>query len=137
MNEVIRRELFSPSKNVRESQTFSVSNGRQITVAAIGLAGTDKITFEIILTPALVADKCACPPYKVELPSVGASAPLIKCGVKPTLDANNSFVVLDAPQNVSIRAVLETDDASGVYAWAIDTNTATVTDLLRGYICGE
>lgn len=137
MNDFQKIELFKPSLNVRESETFTLSRGKQITVVALGLGQNDKITFEIILTPAIAPDLCSCPPYKVELPSVGASAPLIKCGVKPTLDINNSFVVIDAPQNFGLRAVLETDDASGIYVWAFDTNTANVTDLLRGYTCGD
>lgn len=137
MSDFIKTELFRPDVRLKESQTMSIKPGGQITVVAFGLSGNDKVKFEVVLTPAIAPDNCKCPPGKVELPSVGASAPLIKCGVQPTLDANNSFIVLDAPQNVGLRAVLEADDVAGIYVIALSSNTADVTDLLRGYSCGE
>lgn len=126
-------ELLSPDVNLQTSAPFYVPHGKQLTIVGLGLTGGDKVTFEMILVPAITPDNCKCPPKTVVLPTVGATQELRKNGKPLVLDENNSFVVIDSPQNIGLRAVLNTDDVSGIHVFAISTDTKDVTDILRGY----
>lgn len=132
-----RLELFWPQHIAPESDTFVIEYGHQMTIAAIGLQPGDKVTFQMVHVPTLNPDTCACPPGIVELPSVAAYAPLMCCGAEIELTADNPVVVLDNPQRMLLRAVLDAQDTDGIWVWALDTQTANVTDRLRGCACED
>lgn len=132
-----KRMLFTPDHGAKESETFSVPIGGQVTVAAFGLSGGDTVTFEMVLTPAMKADVCKCPPFKVELPSVGSAEPLRCCTGPVTISATNPYAIIDAPQNIGLRAILNTQDPSGIHVWVFESNTRNVTERMRGCPCGE
>lgn len=101
----------------------------------MGLQGDDYIEFELVDVPAIVRDPCACPPGKVELPRVGARAPLTCCRVNVKLRESKPFVVIDAPQNTRIRAILNVANLGDVWVWVTDTSTPYLTHDLRGCAC--
>lgn len=126
------QSLFFPGYHLPESETFEIPVGGQVTVAALGLQPGDEVTFELVFTPAIQPDLCACPPGIVELPSVAAATPLVCCGQTVTLSPDQPFVVLDTPQGMRVRGVLDSQDPSNIWVWAINTKTPNVTDRLRG-----
>lgn len=126
------KSLFYPTYHLPESETFEIPVGGQVTVVAMGLNPGDQVTFELVFTPAIQPDLCACPPGIVDLPSVAAATPLICCGQVVTLTDSNPFVVMDSPQGMRVRGVLNASDPDNVWVWAINTNTPDVTDRLRG-----
>lgn len=130
-----KKVLFTPQDNNEQSDTFFVGHGKQITVFAFGLAPDEYISFEIIFSPAVRKDLCICPPLKAQMPSVADAVPLSCCGQEVRLTSTNGFVIIDAPQNVDMRAVLHAKDRAGIYAWASDSNTSYVTDRMRGCPC--
>lgn len=128
------KSLFYPGYYLPESDTFEIPLDGQVTVSALGLQPGDVISFELVFTPAIQPDFCASPPCTVDLPSVAAATPLIVRGTKVTLTAGNPFVVMDAPQGMRVRAVMEEGDQSQIWVWATKTQTPNVTDNLRGYV---
>lgn len=129
------KALFYPGYDLPESDTFYLPVGGQVTVVAMGLMPGDEVSFEMIFAPAIQPDLCACPPGIVELPSVAASAPMMCCGEPIKLTADNPFVVMDAPQGVRVRGVMQAALQSGIWVWAFETDTKNVTDRLRGCPC--
>lgn len=134
---MFKRMLFYPGHGAKESNVFTISSGEQITVAAFGLSGSDNVTFEMVLSPAMNKEICKCPPYTVELPSVSATEQLRCCSGIVAITQQNPFIILDAPQNILLRAVLNTSDASDIYVWAVESKTPGVTERMRGCPCGE
>lgn len=127
--------LFYPGYHLPESDTFEIPVGGQVTVSGLGLQPGDSVTFELVFTPAIQPDLCACPPGIVELPSVAAASPLVCCGTTVTLSYAQPFVVIDTPQGMRARGVLSAADPSNIWVWATNTKTPNVTDRLRG--CNE
>lgn len=128
------KSLFYPGYHLPESDTFEIPVGGQVTVVGLGLQHGDEVTFELVFTPAIQPDLCACPPGIVELPSVAASTPLVCCGQTVTLTVDQPFVVLDTPQGMRVRGVIDSVDPSNIWVWAINTKTPHVTDTLRGCV---
>lgn len=126
------KTLFFPGYVLPESETFEIPVGGQVTVVGLGLQLGDTVTFELVFTPAIQPDLCSCPPGIVEMPSVAAAAPLVCCGTVVTVTAEQPFVVIDSPQGMRARGVLNATDPSSVWVWAINTKTPDVTDRLRG-----
>lgn len=130
-----RISLFFPQHVAPESDTFMIDYGGQMTIIAIGLDEGDSIEFQVVHVPSIDPDHCACPPGQVTLPSVAGFAVLKCCGEAITVTADNPVVILDNPQRMFIRAVLNAEDTSGIYAWAVDTSTHNINDRLRGCAC--
>jgi hypothetical protein len=144
-------QLFNALSVSPVSAAFRVRD--QTTVTAIGLSGTDRIRFELVeLTEMAVSnalmDPCCddtcfpAPPAAQLVPT--ASSPLTCCsgcdctdGVenqqRPRLILPDSpFIIIDAPQNVWIRAIYEGTNLGGFIANYEDTTTKNVTDIMRG-----
>lgn len=132
-----RITLFHPGYVHSESQTFTIDYGKQMTIAAIGLEPGDTINFEMLHVPAIDPDNCVCPPGSVELPSVAAYSMLQCCGTLVELNIANPVVILDNPQRMLLRAVLNTSDPDSIWVWAIETATPDLTSGLRGCNCED
>lgn len=130
-----RIKLFWPDNLTPESDTFQIEYGKQMTITAIGLEDDEEVTFQMVHVPAIDPDKCACPPGKVELPSVAAYTTLKCCGKDIKLTKDNPVVILDNPQRMLLRAVLDADDPDGIWVWAIESDTHNINDRLRGCGC--
>ena len=109
----------------------------QITVVALGLEPLDTVTIWLVLQTTPVRDPCACPPGQVVLPSVLDEVQLACCDVPIVLNRDRPFVVLDAPQGISLRAKLVTITPSTQWVGYQETSTANVNDRMRGCPCGE
>lgn len=131
----MRNILFNKDSETPYSDVFTVTN--QVTVVGLGFENPDDyVKFNIVK---LSASKplCPCPPYLVETPNVVASAPLLCCGEEVRVSLANPFVIIDAPQKVTIQAVYVSAISGSNYAevgWS-DTNTANVNDRMRGCPC--
>lgn len=131
-------QLFYPNQLAEVSGTFAVPVGGQLTVYGFGLQPGDKITFEMLYVPTLKGEPCETPPGgQAELPQAAAVAPLLCCGKEIAVTIDNPYVVIDAPQNILLRAVLEAEDIPSIASWAIETKTANVNDRMRGCQCEE
>lgn len=130
-----RQFLFFPHHVEPESDTFQIEYGKQMTIAAIGLEGDDHIEFQMVHVPSVDPDHCACPPGVATLPTVSGYITLTCCGEPIRLTPENPVVVLDSPQRMLLRAVLNADDTQAIYAWALETDTRNVTDRMRGCPC--
>jgi len=112
-----------------ESDLFKIDIGKQITLLATGLAGTDKVVIEIVaLTSPGGPSGDLCCPGPVSLPDVGWTAPLTrKCGCDASqaveLTATDPWAVLDAPQEFWLRARVVADTMSVVEVFKQDTNS--------------
>lgn len=127
--------LFQPG-DVREySETFRIPLGGQVTVVAMGLEAGETVSFEIIDTPAIVRDPCACPPGKVELPQAGAKSDLTCCRVGVKLRAINPYAVMDSPQGVNMRAKLNAANSDDIWVWLTESDTPYLTNDMRGCAC--
>jgi hypothetical protein len=109
----------------------------QITVVALGLEPLDVVTFWLVLQTTPLYNPCACPPGQVVLPAVLDEVQYRCCGVPIELTRANPFVVLDAPQGVTMRAKLVTLTPSTQVVSYQETTTLNVNDRLRGCPCGE
>lgn len=130
MKQLISRDTISgvsPPFEIRE----------QITVVALGLEPLDVVTFWLVLQTTPVRDPCACPPGQVVLPAVLDEVQLRCCGTPVVLTRANPFVVLDAPQGITMRAKLATITPSTQSVVYQETNTANVNDRMRGCPCGD
>lgn len=126
------KALFYPGYYLPESDTFEIPVGGQVTVVGLGLQPGDAVTFELVFTPAIQPDLCACPPGVVEMPSVAAATPLKCCGKTVTLTSDQPNIIIDTPQGMRARAVIDAPDPSNIWVWAINTQTPNVTERLRG-----
>lgn len=132
-----RIPLFFPEHIAEESDTFMIPFASQMTIMAVGMDVGDFIEFQLVHVPSMNPDKCACPPGQVVLPSVAGFAILKCCGEPIRLTADNPVVILDSPQRMFLRAVLTASDTSGIFAWAVESDTHNVNDRLRGCPCPE
>jgi hypothetical protein len=119
------------------SDTFTVFG--QITVFASGLAGDDRVEFELVRITAARTAGGGCPPTPVVLPAVIWSAPLRCCGTTIALTADNPYVIVDNPQQVLLRAKLISNDPiiGEKIVWYEVTGTNNVTDRMRGCPCAQ
>lgn len=108
----------------------------QITVVALGLEPLDTVTFWFVLQTTPVRDPCACPPGQVVLPAVLDEVQYLCCDVPVVLTRARPFVVLDAPQGVTMRAKLVTLIPSTQVVAYQETTTVNVNDRMRGCPCG-
>lgn len=131
------KALFYPTYHLPESDTFEIPLDGQVTVTALGLYPGDKVTFELVFTPAVQPDMCACPPGQVELPSVAAATPLMCCGTPVTLTLDQPYAIIDAPQGMRVRAVLDAGSPDSIWVWAQNTGTPNVNDRMRGCCSAE
>lgn len=132
-----RFALFQPDPSAPpESATFSLEFGQQLTITGFGLQSGDEVQFEMVHVPALNPDMCACPPGRVDLPSVAAVTPLMCCGTPQVLTPDNPVVIIDSPQRTLLRAVLVAADPENVWVWAVETDTPNLNDRMRGCPCG-
>lgn len=116
------------------SAPFVITN--QITVFALGLADDEYVEFDILMLSDPLNGGCDCPPLVVSALNIQALAPLGNCNGPIQLSAERPFVVLDAPQNVRLRARLMTDEPITVQrVWFEQTNTPNLTNYMRGYDC--
>lgn len=108
----------------------------QITVFALGLGPQDYVEFEQILmsSPPVTGNNCECPPLVVSQLTVLDTTPLTCCGVPIQLTATRSYVILDAPQGVPLRArvVSPTSPLTTQRVWYETTNTAHPAEGQRG-----
>lgn len=144
--------LFAPWITARtlsgHSEEFQVPTGQGGQVTVIG-AGWDAagpsaaVGFEIIYSQAVAPDYCKCPPGRVELPGITASAILALDCQPVTLDLCQPFAVIDAPQGAMLRAFIVgaedmppeelQDILASLIVWTVESSTAAVSDKLRGY----
>jgi hypothetical protein len=117
------------------SPTFEIRE--QITIVALGLEPLDVVTIWLVLQTTPVRDPCACPPGQVVLPAVLDEVQLRCCGTPVELTRNSPFVVLDAPQGITMRAKLATLTPSTQSVVYQETSTANVNDRMRGCPCGD
>ena len=94
------------NSSVLMSAPFVIGKGEQYTLFATGLSGTDQVVIEILTVSTsspFAGDPCC--PGQVNLPEVTGAVPL-KCrnGVAVRMTADFPWVVLEAPQGVSLRA---------------------------------
>lgn len=131
--------LISRTRLDGVSDTFQILS--QVTVYALGLQPGDVVSFYVALVSDIVRSACVCPPGNVVLPAVVDEVQLTCCGEPVTLTPDKPFVVLDAPQNIRMRAKLTQLDPdeplSTQVVWYNVTNTANVNDRLRGCPCQE
>lgn len=128
--------LFDPVGNVGDiSANFQLTVGGQLTLKAVGFDESDPDNYIwvelVVINRFKPADPCC--PGPVNLPSVVASVPLRCCGELIRLDANNPYVIIDAPQDSLLRARLEGDTVP--MAWISETKTPDLNDRLRGCEC--
>ena len=127
--------LFDRDSQSTFSQVFTV--GKQVTVYGLGFDNDeDYVRFRLV---ELSASKplCPCPPFSVEAPNVIRSAPLLCCGEEIRIDSQNPYVIIDAPQNVTIQAEYVTPAFTSISAkiWWQETKTENVKDRMRGCKC--
>lgn len=93
------------------SEPFKIAVGQQITLVAQGLQNTDRVVVEVITTTPSAPGMDPCCPGPVALPEVATAEPL-RCrnGARAILTASHPWLVLDAPQDVELRARLIADD---------------------------
>lgn len=116
------------------SLPFTVPVGGQITVFALGLAGTDYVEFEIVLYSDPMNHGCACPPLVFEPLAPELTAPLVTASGALRLTPERPYVILDAPQGVPLRArFVGESPVVSQQVWFENTNTPTPTEFMRGY----
>lgn len=125
--------LFDVGNYDEVSPSFWINS--QLTVVAFGLAEEDEITFEAVAVPAPLADPCKCPPSKVSMPSVADRFPLQCCGEDIKITSDRPYVILDAPQHITLRAVLHSKHPELIRAWAATTNTPNLSQWQKGCGC--
>jgi hypothetical protein len=112
-----------------ESDLFKIDIGKQVTLLATGLTGTDKVVIDIVaLTSVGGPSGDPCCPGPVTLPDIGWSAPLTRkcpCDYPEAVEmtATQPWVVLDAPQEFWLRARVVADPLSVVEVFKQDTNS--------------
>jgi hypothetical protein len=129
------KSLITPATLSGISPPFEIRE--QITVVALGLEPLDTVSFWLVLQTTPVRDPCACPPGQVVLPAVLDEVQLRCCDVPVVLTRTKPFVVLDAPQGITMRAKLVTLTPSTQSVVYEETTTANVNDRMRGCPCGE
>lgn len=131
--------LFDKASLNLDSPTFILSGQR--TIIAVGMQPGDYITFEVLkVNPAARSIVCGCRLSESGVGSIDGIQEL-KCptcetgtGQSVRLTERNPVVVLDAPQEVLLRAIYHGDgvDMSTVTVWAVETSTQDLTDSMRG-----
>lgn len=131
--------LFNPSSIAPASLVnFTIAN--QVTVAAIGLPPGAYITFEMVLLTSPVRETLGagcCELSPDGIPTEANWQQLMCCEGQPVrVNAANPAIVLDTPQDVRLRAVLNGYDFnSGIFAGQVVVypSTSTITnDAMRG-----
>jgi len=138
-------KLFDKNSDSAVSLPFRVSS--QVTVYATGLALGDEIQFETVVyedygSPTQPGCATSCDPC---LPAgnkiVVGTARLRCCGCScdspqaeypVRITEGTPYVVIDAPQNVDIRAVYIGGNLGDFNVWYENTSTEDVTDAMRG-----
>ena len=124
MERADKKMLFWPDFIPQESETFYLGYGQQVTLVAMGLSGSDEVSFEVVYVPAMEPDPCACPPGQAVLPGVAAYAPLTCNGTPVMLTEENPIVVIGRPQNFLLRAVRNYSNGAGpIFVWASYTHS--------------
>lgn len=131
--------LFN-SSSIAPASLVNFTIDTQVTVAALGLPAGAVVKFEMVQISSPVRDTLA--PGCCEIPATGmpnetAWQPLMCCEGQPVrLNGASPFVVLDAPQHVRLRAVVEGYDFSGAPfpgEILVYPSTSTITnDTMRG-----
>lgn len=122
----------NPDGASEHSESFTLRS--QVTIYAFGLGAGDRVTFEALSVPA-PEFACACPPGRATLPGVTGIIQLHCCGEPIELSEANPYVILDAPQNVQIRAKLESDNPEFVTVWMVNTDTKNPAPWQQGCPC--
>ena len=132
--------LFDASSVGLDSPTFILD--KQITVIATGMAPDDYITFEILqLQSGDPLKLCGCRIIEGTNAVIDLAKPLTcsMCGPEVNsqevrLTALSTFVVIDAPQGVLMRAIYHGTgiDDHTVKAWYNNSETPDLTDAMRG-----
>jgi len=138
--------LFNAASTAPISQPFTVV--KQVTVYATGLVFGDEIQFETVTyaeAPPSAQDQGCCdtPTCSPCIPNPGqivtGTARLTCCGCSCAsedypirLTADTPFIIIEAPQNVYIRAVYIGGNLGDFNIWTEQTETANVTDGMRG-----
>lgn len=93
------------------SEPFQIPVGGQVTLLAQGLQATDRVIVEVVTTTSSAQGMDVCCPGPVALPEVATAVPL-RCrnGARAMLTPQYPWLVLDAPQDVELRARLIADD---------------------------
>lgn len=136
--------LFDKKSDSAVSAPFRVVN--QITVFATGLLPGDEVQFETLkyaetepTAPSCATNCDPCLPVgsKMVIGAVrlrccgsGCSSPQAEYPVRLTYET--PYVVIDAPQNVDLRAVYIGANLGDFDMWYENTNTEGVTDAMRG-----
>lgn len=116
------------TSEVRESETFKIGFGKQITLLATGLEGTDKVVFEIVTLTSGGPAADVCCPGQVQLPAIDWAFPLTRnCGCDAPkaveLTATSPWIVLDTPQEFFLRAKVEAADDALVLVYKEETDS--------------
>jgi len=136
--------LFDKKSDSAVSAPFRVVN--QITVFATGLLPGDEVQFETLkyaeteptspscgsnCDPCLpVGSKMVVGAVRLRCCGCGCSSPQAEYPVRLTYET--PYVVIDAPQNVDLRAVYIGANLGDFDVWYENTNTEDVTDAMRG-----
>jgi len=136
--------LFDKKSDSGASAPFRVA--KQVTVFATGLLPGDEIQFETLSYAEMEPDKDCCtstcdPCLPVGTKLITGAVRLRCCGCScdspqaeypVRLTAETPFIVLDAPQNVDLRAVYIGGNLGDFSVWYENTATDNVTDAMRG-----
>lgn len=137
--------LFDKKSDNAVSAPFRVSS--QVTVYATGLALGDEIQFETVVyedygSPVQPGCATSCDPClpagnkivvgtaRLRCCGCGCDSPQAEYPVRIT--DGTPYVVIDAPQNVDIRAVYIGGNLGDFNVWYENTSTGDVTDAMRG-----
>lgn len=107
----------------------------QMTITALGLEDTDEVTLWLVQITKLEQLPCACPPGKVQLPTVGSEVQMTCCGQPITLSVDRPFVIVDAPIGWRLRVKWNVDLVTTQAVSYARTNTHNVNDRMRGCPC--
>lgn len=100
--------------NQTESEPFSIPDGQAVTLQAMGLQGTDKVSLFVVATTEGGPRGDVCCPGPVVLPTISERTPLADCNCSGTvavieLTAAAPWVELRRPIGPKLVAVVETD----------------------------
>lgn len=118
------------------SPAFTLGDNDQVTIFAMGLNPDDRVVFELVMFGGLLNEDCTCPPLAVKPVAVQDVVPLRCCADEIVLTRDRPYVILDAPQNIPLRArLLSVDPVDQQRVWLRHTNTPNPTDYMRGCAC--
>jgi len=117
--------------NVDASEPFTLRG--QVTLFAKGLQGADKVIVEIVTITRAGPSGDVCCPGTVVLPEVQDTVPLIYtcgCEERPVeLTAAKPWAVLDAPQQVPLRAVKDVGVGAAVSVELFEGTTSAIVTV--------